>query len=194
MKKKPFLLFFGIVSVLLLQSCFLLTEAMTQQGKPQSAPALKAGSIIGGKTIVWVNNQSGAWTFLAVGTPSGPIQWSNDSSKYMSTKSMTTSIGGGKANTLSIASQHNSHAHTISNNAAKYCLSKGGYLPTTEEAEKIALFIRKNFWTSNWEATSKALYYSPSSNSTVVVFRDEGNTAVAVPVYYLDASGNVVEP
>ncbi len=195
--KKRFIFFTMLVLVMVLsQGCFLLDNMVIEETEPQPhKPMLDVGSRINGKTIVWVNRDNVyGWKYLAIGSESKPIQWANDSSRFLSDKNMTEGMGRGKVNTLYLKNEFSSQAHTISNNAALYCISVGGWLPSRAEAEKIIPFANRSFWTSNGEKTSKAVYYDIISSSFKTEFRDERKTIVTIPVYYLDSNGNEVNP
>ncbi|UTC75605.1 hypothetical protein E4O03_02430 [Treponema sp. OMZ 792] len=193
MKRRLIFSLMVLVLIFSVQGCFLLDQSTMDTPKP--APmTLDVGSRINGKTIVWVNTKGDSWRFLAIGAPSKPIQWANDASRFLNDKNMAADMGKGKANTLYLTGEFSSHAHTVSNNAAHYCRSVGGWLPSRDEAEKIIPFANKNFWTSTAEKTSKAFYYDITTRSFKTEFRNERDKIVTIPVYYLDSNGNEVNP
>lgn len=192
MKKITYFLGLTLV-VLSLQSCFLLGGTV----QTESVAELAVGSKVGEKTIIAMNPNSGSWKFLAMGTPSETMPWDLNASKYLTVSYLSTDIGRGKANTIDLRAQfeeNGSKTHTAENCAAIYCMQRGGWLPSRDEAAKVAEFTSVKFWTSNAEATSKAYFYNPISQHAETAFRNERRTIVTIPVYYLDALGNVVEP
>lgn len=197
----------GIAAYIIsLQSCLIFTDAFmygpdghtskspADQAAVTSTYAFSVGSNVNGKTVVWINRNGGRWTYLAMGLASEPMQWANDDSRVLSERGFSTDMGKGRDNTVYIDSEFSSHAHLVTNNAAKYCLSKGGWLPSRDEAEKVAEFMNKKFWTSNGEKLSKAYYYSPVEQAVRTAFRSDRNNIVTVPIYYLDENGNPVNP
>lgn len=205
--KKHLFLFMGLALTLSMQSCLIFTDAFLHappEPVPETEPAprqepsrpykFSVGDNVNGKTVVWINKNGSSWTYLAMGRASEPMQWANDDSRMLSGRAFRTGMGAGVDNTIYLDSEFSSQAHRVTNNAAKYCLSKGGWLPSRDEAQKVGEFMNKKFWTSNGEATSKAYYYSPVEQSIRTTFRSERDTIVTVPVYYLDRNGNIVTP
>ena len=175
---------------LMLHGCFLFDEAIV----PRS---FAVGDRVGNKTIVWENTGAGSWRFLAMGTPSEPMPWDLDSSRHISTKNIGSNIGDGKENSIFLKREFESNGsklHTAKNSAVMYCIERGGWLPSRDEAEKIAQFTGKDFWTSHYEASSKAFYYSPLQKGLQSKWRSDRDPVVTIPVYYLDAWGNITEP
>lgn len=196
---KKIMYFLGLTLVALaLQSCFLFETTMAPEEPVQrKIEELAVGSKVGEKTIVAVNPNGGSWKFLAMGTPSGTMPWDLDSSKYLTVSGLSTAIGRGKANTIDIKMQlepNGTKFHTAENCAAVYCIQRGGWLPSREEAEKIAAFTSVKFWMSNAEATSFAYFYNPVTGNAEKIFRSNRDSIVTIPVYYLDSTGHVVEP
>ena len=201
LKKKSlkwFCLAATVFCMLLLQGCIFFRDFSVPDEQPApSARALAVGDQVGGKTIVWVNTGSGSWTYLAMGIPSEPMPWDMDNSRHISTKSISSNIGGGKENSIFLKYEFASAGakmRTAKNSAVTYCIDRGGWLPSRDEAEKMAQFTSKDFWTSHYEASSKAFYYSPLQRGLQSKWRNERDFVVAIPVYYLDARGNTVEP
>lgn len=179
--------------------CFLLGEVTVSEKAPEPAPAkvLTVGDKVGEKTIVWENTGAGSWKFLAMGTPSEPMPWDLNDSQHISTKSIGSNIGDGKENSIVLKTEfeaNGSKVHTAKNSAVMYCISRGGWLPSRDEAEKIAQFTSKDFWTSHFEPSSKAFYYSPLQKGLQSKWRSDREPVVAIPVYYLDAQGKITEP
>ena len=192
----------AIVALLTLAStgCFLLDGLTVSENPPareEKQKSYSAGDTLNGKTIVWVNTGAGSWKFLAMGTPSEPMPWDLDSSRHINTKYLSSSMGAGKENSIFLKSEFESagsKTHTVQNSAVMYCISRGGWLPSRDEAEKIAQFTSKDFWTSQCEASAKAYYYSPLQRGLQSKWRNDRDSIVAIPVYYLDAQGNITEP
>ncbi len=181
--------------VLLFSSCAFLEELAVSPDKPSRS--LSVGDRVGDKTIVWVNTGAGSWRFLAMGTPSEPMPWDLDTSGFISTKYLSSKIGDGKENSIFLKREFESGGsklHTAQNSAVMYCIARGGWLPSRDEAEKIAQFTSKDFWTSHCDASSNAFYYSPLQKSLQSKFRNNRDSVVAIPVYYLNAQGNITEP
>ena len=184
-----------IAASLILHGCFFLGEITAPEATPSKS--YSAGDVLNGKTIVWVNTGEGRWRFLAMGTPSNPMPWDLDTSRFISTKSLSSKIGDGKENSIFLKREFESggsNMRTAQNNAVMYCISRGGWLPSRDEAEKIAQFTSTDFWTSHCDASSSAFYYSPLQQSLQSKFRNNRDSIVAIPVYYLDAQGNITEP
>ena len=184
-----------IAASLILHGCFFLDEITAPEATPSKS--YSAGDVLNGKTIVWVNTGAGRWRFLAMGTPSNPMPWDLDTSRFISTKSLSSKIGDGKENSIFLKREFESggsNMRTAQNNAVMYCISRGGWLPSRDEAEKIAQFTSTDFWTSHCDASSSAFYYSPLQQSLQSKFRNNRDSIVAIPVYYLDAQGNITEP
>lgn len=193
---KWFCLAATVFCMLLLQGCIFFRDFSVPDEQP-AARALAVGDQVGGKTIVWVNTGSGSWTYLAMGIPSEPMPWDMDNSRHISTKSISSNIGDGKENSIFLKYEFASAGakmRTAKNSAVTYCIDRGGWLPSRDEAEKMAQFTSKDFWTSHYEASSKAFYYSPLQRGLQSKWRNERDFVVAIPVYYLDARGNTVEP
>ena len=189
----------AIVALMTLAStgCFLLGGITVPENPPAPSRSYTVGDVLNGKTIVWENTGAGSWRFLAMGTPSEPMPWDLDSSRHISTKSIGSNIGDGKENSIFLKSEFESNGsktHTVKNSAVMYCISRGGWLPSRDEAEKMAQFTSKDFWTSHYEASSKAFYYSPLQKGLQSKWRSDREPVVAIPVYYLDAQGNITEP
>ena len=189
----------AIVALMTLAStgCFLLGGITVPENPPVPSRSYTVGDVLNGKTIVWENTGAGSWRFLAMGTPSEPMPWDLDSSRHISTKSIGSNIGDGKENSIFLKSEFESNGsktHTVKNSAVMYCISRGGWLPSRDEAEKMAQFTSKDFWTSHYEASSKAFYYSPLQKGLQSKWRSDREPVVAIPVYYLDAQGNITEP
>ena len=180
--------------------CFLFEQAVVPSTPTTpSAPArsLAVGDKVGEKTIVWENTGRGSWRFLAMGTPSEPMPWDLDSSRHISTKNLSPDMGAGKENSIVLKTEFESNGsktHTVKNSSVMYCISRGGWLPSRDEAEKMAQFTSKDFWTSLCEPSSKAYYYSPLQKGLQSKWRNDREPIVAIPVYYLDAQGNITEP
>ncbi|QEJ94942.1 hypothetical protein FUT84_06430 [Treponema phagedenis] len=194
MKKKLFFLPLLTLVMLSVQSCFLFTSSAPDNDKPVPSKELHVGDTVKGKTIVWENKSGDSWKFLAMGRASDPMPWTNDRSKVLSASKMSTNMGMGKENTLYLLSEFSSHVYTNMNTAAKYAESKGGWLPSRDEANKMAEFTDKKFWLSDGEMLDKAYYYSPVEQTIRTEKRDHKNSICTIPIYYLDAYGNVVEP
>ena len=206
-KMRSAVLIITVLIGLLFSSCAFLEELIlsdnssasssTQSRQSTPSKSYYAGDILNGKTIVWVNTGAGRWRYLAMGTPSEPMPWDLDSSRYISTKYLSSDMGAGKENSIFLKSEfesNSSKAHTVKNSAVMYCISRGGWLPSRDEAEKIAQFTSKDFWTSQCEASVKAYYYSPLQKGLQSKWRSDREPVVAIPVYYLDAQGNITEP
>ena len=206
-KMRSAVLIITVLIGLLFSSCAFLEELIlsdnssasssTQSRQSTPSKSYYAGDILNGKTIVWVNTGAGRWRYLAMGTPSEPMPWDLDSSRYISTKYLSSDMGAGKENSIFLKSEfesNSSKAHTVKNSAVMYCISRGGWLPSRDEAEKIAQFTSKDFWTSQCEASAKAYYYSPLQRGLQSKWRNDRDSIVAIPVYYLDAQGNITEP
>ena len=185
------------IMLLALHGCFFL-DGMTISERPlEPAKSYSAGDVLNGKTIVWVNTGAGSWKFLAMGTPSEPMPWDLDNSRHISAKSIGSSIGDGKENSIFLKHEfeaNGSKMRTAKNSAVIYCIDRGGWLPSRDEAEKMAQFTSKDFWTSHYEPSSKAFYYSPLQKGLQSKWRDDRESVVTIPVYYLDAQGNITEP
>lgn len=188
----------AITASLVLHGCFFLGEALIpEDSSPARSKSLSVGDRVGDKTIVWENTGAGSWRFLAMGTPSEPMPWDLDSSRHISTKNIGSNIGDGKENSIFLKHEFESNGskmHTAKNSAVTYCIDRGGWLPSRDEAEKIAQFTSKDFWTSHYEASSKAFYYSPLQKGLQSKWRSDREPVVAIPVYYLDAQGNITQP
>ena len=185
------------IMLVALHGCFFLDGMTISESSPEPSKSYSAGDILNGKTIVWVNTGSGSWKFLAMGTPSEPMPWDLDNSRHISTKSIGSSIGDGKENSIFLKhtfGANGSKMRTAKNSAVTYCIDRGGWLPSRDEAEKMAQFTSRDFWTSHYEASSKAFYYSPLLKGLQSKWRDDRESVVAIPVYYLDAQGNITEP
>ena len=181
--------------VLLFSGCAFLEGMAASPDRPSRS--LSVGDRVGDKTIVWENTGAGSWKFLAMGTPSEPMPWDLDSSRHISIKNLSSGMGDGTENSIFLKREFESNGsktHTVKNSAVMYCISRGGWLPSRDEAEKIAQFTSKDFWTSHCEASSKAYYYSPLQRGLQSKWRNDREPVVAIPVYYLDAQGNVTEP
>lgn len=199
--KKIIFTFVVTAFTVMLQSCFLLEGMVKPSENPATAPKkeqrLAVGDTVNGKTIVWENTNGGGWKFLAMGMPSDTMPWDLDTSKYFSSQGISSDIGRGKANSIILKREFESNGsklHTEYDCAVMYCISKGGWLPSRDEAEKVAQFTDKDFWTSNYSADSIAFYYSPMQKSLQSKFRNDRKSVVTIPIFYLDSKGNVVEP
>ncbi len=191
MKKKTFLVLFGLMIAVFMQSCFLF---QSKEAKPAKPDVIAVGCKIGEMTVVWENKDGGSWKFLAMGTASAPMEWANSDSKYMSTSKFSSDMGMGKENSVYILSVFSGSMHTARNNAAKYCRKKGGWLPSKKEAKKVAKFANKKFWISQCERSSKAFYYDATMEMLGTAFRTDRKSIVTIPIYYLDEKGDVVDP
>nr|WP_230974287.1 MULTISPECIES: hypothetical protein [Treponema] len=186
----------ALVMLFTLHGCFLF-DGMIVPSEPVPERSLSVGDRVGNKTIVWENTGRGSWRFLAMGTPSEPMPWDLNSSRHISTKNIGSNMGDGKENSIFLKREfesNDSKLHTAKNSAVIYCIERGGWLPSRDEAEKIAQFTSKDFWTSHCEASSKAFYYSPLQKGLQSKWRNDREQVVAIPVYYLDAQGNITEP
>lgn len=195
-KTRAAVLITAALIALLFSSCAFLEGIAASENKP-ALRSLAVGDRVGDKTIVWENTGAGSWRFLAMGTPSEPMPWDLDTSKFISTRNLSSNIGSGKENSILLKNEfeaNGSKLHTAANCAVMYCISRGGWLPSRDEAEKIAQFTSKDFWTSICEASAKAYYYSPLQRGMQSKWRNDRNSTVAIPVYYLDAQGNITEP
>lgn len=208
MKKLGYITAF-VCSAFIIQSCFLLDGIIISEERPErqeeerperqemEVKRLSVGDKVGEKTIVWENTRGGSWRFLAMGIPSEPMPWDLNSSKYISSSGLSTAMGRGKENSIFLKREFesgDSKLHTPYNCAVMYCIAKDGWLPSRDEAEKIGQFTGKNFWTSNCDASANAFYYSPLQKSLQSKFRNDRNSIVTIPVYYLDADGRSVQP
>jgi len=196
-KTRAAVLITAAVIALLFSSCAFLEGLTLPEEKPTPEKSYSAGDTLNGKTIVWVNTGAGRWRFLAIGTPSEPMPWDLNASHHISTKYLSSSMGAGKENSIFLKNEFESggsKTHTAQNSAVMYCISRGGWLPSRDEAEKIAQFTSKDFWTSQCDASSFAFYYSPLQKGLQSKWRNDRNSIVAIPVYYLDALGNITEP
>lgn len=207
-KMRYAVLIIAVLIGLIFSSCAFLEELIisdnssassssTQSRQSTPSKSYYAGDILNGKTIVWVNTGAGRWRYLAMGTPSEPMPWDLDSSRHINTKYLSSSMGAGKENSIFLKSEFESagsKTHTVQNSAVMYCISRGGWLPSRDEAEKIAQFTSKDFWISHCDASAKAYYYSPLQRGLQSKWRNDRDSIVAIPVYYLDAQGNITEP
>ncbi|WP_255823525.1 hypothetical protein [Treponema putidum] len=118
---------------LLFSSCAFLEGMAVPEDKP-AVRQLAVGDRVGDKTIVWENTGAGSWRFLAMGTPSEPMPWDLNSSKFISVKNLSSDIGAGKENSIFLKAEfeaNGSKTHTAANCAVMYCVSKGGWLRFT---------------------------------------------------------------
>lgn len=76
------------------------------------------------------------------------MPWDLSISKVLSVRNLSIALGAGKTNTADIQNQfeeNGSKLHEPSNTATAYCLSRGGWLPSNEEAEKVVAYTERCF-------------------------------------------------